>query len=208
MSLNKSIFSPPIWQQLTTDAPFAWHQRNEAVEGLQFTLRDLLHTDQVVDANIDALRIAKQAGTSLHEDLDFEDWGTVFIGAVLGLMFEDKELLDTALAAIGEELDRADELEFALRWPAACASQQIIAQLQKHENPLICRAVFGALYADANSLPRESLLTNEQHPAILTRLLDIAGYKRHTAWKYNIAKLYNAESLDVRYHAIRAGILL
>ncbi|KHD10075.1 hypothetical protein PN36_21335 [Candidatus Thiomargarita nelsonii] len=211
MSSNKSIFSSPIWQQLITDAPFAWHQRNEAVQGLQFTLPDLLHTDQILDANIDALRIAKQAGASLHEDLDFEDWGAVFIGAVLGLMFTDEELLDTALAAIGEDIDRAKELENAISWPVTHAANQRIAQWRYHENPAIRRAFFGALYANADPKTLHSepqLLRTEQHPIVLTRLLDIAGNQRNKAWKSDIVRLYNAELLEVRFYAIRAGILL
>ncbi|RKZ47660.1 MAG: hypothetical protein DRR16_16535 [Candidatus Parabeggiatoa sp. nov. 3] len=194
-----------------TDAPFAWHQRFEAVQGLQFTLSDLLHSDQILDTYIDALRIAKQAGACLHEDLDFEDWGAVFIGAILGLMFEDNELLGTTIAAIGDDLARAEELEYAIRWLTVHTTNKRIAQWREHENPAIRRAVFGALYADADPETlrnKPQHLRTQTHPVVLTRLLDIAGNQRHTAWASEIARLYDAELLDIRFHAIRAGILL
>ena len=212
MNRIKTPYALPIWKQLITDAPFAWHQRNEATQGLQFTLPDLVHSDQTLEAYLDALRIAKQAGACLHKDLNFEDWGAVFIGIVLGLRFEDEELLDTASAVIGEDLDRAEELEHAIRWPLTRITNERIVQWQTHENPAIRRAAVGALYADANpEIVHNQLqyqLHMESHPIVLARLLEIAGNQRHAVWNDDIAKLYQVESLDVQFHAIRAGVLL
>jgi len=193
------------------DAPFAWHQRSEATKGIQFTLPDLIQADQTLNAYIDALRIAYQAGASLQDDLDFEDWGAIFISTVLGLMLDDEALLNTVLSKVSEDIEHAEELEFALRWPLSKAANKYISQWQTHNNPAVRRAALGALYTDATpkALHGELVqLHTEIHPLVLTHLFDIAGDKRQITWRNEVSKQYDSEAEDIRFHAIRAGTML
>jgi len=197
-------YLPQIWKQLLTDAPFAWHQRNEAAHGVQFTLLDLVDIDQTVAAYLDALGIAKRKGARLHEALNFEDWGSVFISVVLGLRFEDDALLAVALAAIGEDLERAAELEHAIRWPTTYIADKRVVTWQTHDNPAIRRAALGAVYTDVDHELHYRLKT-ESHPWVLARLLERAGDQRY--WHETIAHMYNIESPEVKFYALRAGVL-
>ncbi len=89
-----------VSSQQAEGASFLWELRNGAVVAPHYSLADLAKLDNRVEANLDGLRIAGDAGWEIcKESLDSGQSGEVFAAAVLALESGDKDRLETVFKA-------------------------------------------------------------------------------------------------------------
>jgi uncharacterized protein (TIGR02270 family) len=82
----KSSIISIIVEQHAEEAAFLWLLRDAAVRAPHYSLKDPAHLDDRVEAHIDGLRIAGEAGWEIcKEALGLEEPGEVFAAAVLAL---------------------------------------------------------------------------------------------------------------------------
>src|SRR5690348_15898293 len=121
-----------IANQHAEGASFLWELRSGAVVAPHYSLADLAKLDNRVEANLDGLRIAGDAGWEIcNEALSDGQSGEVFAAAVLAFESGSRDRLETVLDAgtASQELSRG--LISALGWltfqQAAPHIQQLLA---------------------------------------------------------------------------------
>jgi uncharacterized protein (TIGR02270 family) len=91
---------PTIIEQHAEEAAFLWLQRDAAVHDPHYSLKDLAKLDDRVEAHIDGLRIAGDAGWKIcKQALEFEEPGEVFAASVLAFEGGDAQCIETVIAA-------------------------------------------------------------------------------------------------------------
>jgi uncharacterized protein (TIGR02270 family) len=109
-----------VLEQHVEQAHWLWLSRDRAVRGPTYALADLVNLDNRIDAHIEGLSLAWEAGRELcREELNDPDAGSIFTAAAGGLLSGDvawfNEILEIALA--GPELARG--IVSALAWSNA-----------------------------------------------------------------------------------------
>src|SRR5829696_4357506 len=91
----------PIITQHAEETSFLWILRNAAVDAPHYRLDHLAALDERVEAHIDGLRIAGDAGWQICADqlAQFGEAGEVFTAGVLALELRDAEKLRKVLAS-------------------------------------------------------------------------------------------------------------
>jgi uncharacterized protein (TIGR02270 family) len=103
--------------QHTEGASFLWILRGGAVAAPHYSLADLAKLDNRVEANLDGLRIAGDAGWEISKEaLSTEEPGEVFAASVLAFESGKKDRLDTVLQAGTASLELSRALVSALGW--------------------------------------------------------------------------------------------
>lgn len=90
---------PAILSQHAGEAAFLWLLRDAAVRAPHYNQKDLAHLDDRVEAHIDGLRVAGDAGWELcAEQLAYEEPGEVFAAGLLALESKNLKRLEQVLA--------------------------------------------------------------------------------------------------------------
>lgn len=108
---------PDIVEQHAEEAAFNWLLRDSAVSDPHYKLADLAHLDDRMEANIDGLRIAADAGWDIcAEAMVIEEPGEVFAAGVLAFESQIPKRMDGLLAAVEGEVELQRALCSALGW--------------------------------------------------------------------------------------------
>ena len=106
-----------VIQQYAEEAAFLWLLRDAAVKQPHYDLSDLAELDDRVEAHLDGLRIAGEAGWEIcKEALAMEEAGEVFAAAVLAFENGEEERVQTVLEAGNGDPELARGLISALGW--------------------------------------------------------------------------------------------
>src|ERR1017187_6046816 len=103
MGLVSSVLS-----QHAEGAAFLWELRSRAIAASHYSLADLAKLDLRVEAHLDGLRVAGEAGWEIcKEALSTGESGEVFAAAVLAFESGDKDRVETVLEAGAAEPERS-----------------------------------------------------------------------------------------------------
>ncbi|VAX06617.1 FOG: HEAT repeat [hydrothermal vent metagenome] len=106
-----------IIDQHAEEAAFLWLQRHAAVCEPHYSLKDLAHLDDRLEANIDGLRIAGDAGWEICEEaLTIKEPGEIFTAAVLAFEGDDGRRVDEVITASESTPENLQALVSALGW--------------------------------------------------------------------------------------------
>jgi uncharacterized protein (TIGR02270 family) len=106
-----------IIEQHAEDAAFSWLLRNAAIGEPHYDLADLARLDERVDANLDGLRMAGQAGWDICRDaMGSGEPGEIFVAGVLAFESLVPESMDAVLAAVVGNARLQSALCSALGW--------------------------------------------------------------------------------------------
>jgi uncharacterized protein (TIGR02270 family) len=106
-----------IVAQHAEEAAFLWLLRDAAVASPHYTLQDIARLDNRVEAHIDGLRVAGDAGWDLvTEQLQHEEAGEVFAASVLALESRDWARINLVIDASARLPDAERGLISALGW--------------------------------------------------------------------------------------------
>ncbi|MDQ7014962.1 MAG: TIGR02270 family protein [Gammaproteobacteria bacterium] len=108
---------PHIISQHAEEAAFLWLLRDAAVHAPHYDLKDLAKLDGRIEAHLDGLRIAGEAGwLACEENLSFEEPGEVFAAAVMALEGNRMEWLQRVSALIEKVPETKRAFVSALDW--------------------------------------------------------------------------------------------
>ena len=108
---------PTIIEQHVEEASFNWFLRDNAVTEPDYNLVDLAYLDDRIEANIDGLRIAGEAGWEIClEAMDSGDPGEIFTAGVLAFESRIPKRMDSMLAAVEGDVALQRALCSALGW--------------------------------------------------------------------------------------------
>ena len=173
-----------FWQMLLEDvieehaeeAAFLWQQRDSAVRDPDFDLDDIMEWDERVDAHLDGLLIAGEAGWEHTAGLGFDEPGEFFTGLwlaiALGKAPQITELL--VLAEANPEAHRG--LISALGWLQPDKLQGVVKSLLGSGNPHHQRIGIGACAVHrVNPGAGLEIALQSEHPALRARGLKAIG---------------------------------
>ena len=131
-----SMVIPAIIAQHAEDAAFHWLLRDAAVCAPHYSLDDLAELDNRLNAHIDGLRIAGEAGWEMcQEQLGWEEPGEVFVSAVLAFESGYEARMQTVLE-VGSTLPALSRsLVSALGWLPYHQAERHIKQLLTAASP-------------------------------------------------------------------------
>src|ERR1035437_4268654 len=108
---------PTVLSQQAEGISFLWELRRNAVAAPHYNLADLAKLDLRVEANLDGLRVAGEAGWEICKDaLGTGESGEVFAAAVLAFERGSKDRLATVLEAGAASPELSRGLVSALGW--------------------------------------------------------------------------------------------
>ena len=201
---------PEIVSQHFEESSFLWFLRNLAVLAPHYSLKDLAKLDSRVEAHIDGLRIAGDAGWEIcNEALDAGEAGEIFTAALLAFESGEKNWIKSVLAAAEEKPETCRGLVSALGWLTWQQAEVHVEKLLADESPLF-RCVGLAACAAHRRDPGKALIDalNNDHPIIRARALQSIGeLKRKDLFSFVLDGL-NAEDNFCRYRAAWSAVLL
>jgi uncharacterized protein (TIGR02270 family) len=146
---SPSIVIPMVIAQHAEEAAFHWLLRDAAVCAPHYSLDDLAKLDNRLDAHIDGLRIAGDAGWKIcQEQLGWEEPGEVFVAAVLAFESGHEAHMQAVLEAGSASRELSRSLVSALGW---LPYQQVETSIQQ------------LLTADSSDLRRIGIATYTVH---------------------------------------------
>lgn len=203
---------PPIAEFVTQhaeDAAWLWVLRDALVRAPHVTLSDLGRHDERVEAHLDGVRVAGDAGwTACSEALAAEEPGATFVAGVLALTQRDDARMRPVLAAARSDAKRMRELVAAIGWLPPAPATRYAAWLAGGD-PALRRAAIAAFAVhrhDPGVTLDRALATADT--SVLSRALRAAGeLGRRDALPLVVAHL-GAESPEVRLMAAWSAALL
>ncbi len=113
-----SIIIPHIVEQHAEEAAFLWLLRAAAVNAPHYNLKDLARLDERVEAHIDGLRVADDAGWEIAtaEFDKHREAGEVFAAGVLALESQDKAKISRVVNVADKAPEALSGLISALGW--------------------------------------------------------------------------------------------
>jgi uncharacterized protein (TIGR02270 family) len=140
MNLTNIAVIESIVEQHAEEAAFLWILRDAAVQAPHYSLNDLADIDERVEAHIDGLRVAGEAGWSFCADaLAQEEPGEVFAAAVLAFESGQDQRIKMVLEAGARDLELSRGLISALGWLRFDQVKEHIDQLLRSLKPELRR---------------------------------------------------------------------
>ena len=169
--------------QHAEEAAFLWGQRSAAVSLPHYRLRDLSHLDMRLDAHLDGLRIAGDAGWQLlEEQLHWQEGGEVFAAAVIALESGSPERFDRVLEAGLSDYDgitTSDQLRgliSAFGWiPFEKVRHRLEVCLGSTSAPIRTIGIAGAALHRKDPGPALADALDSEEPNLRTRAAKAAG---------------------------------
>lgn len=119
------------------DAALLWLSRRSAVQAPHYGLTDLDKVDGRLDAHVDGLRVAGEAGWAMcASQLDTQEVGEVFAAGVLAAESGDRARWDQVLAVVEVQPDTLDGAVSALGWQIFSQGSGDIAWLRESDHPV------------------------------------------------------------------------
>ena len=168
---------PAVIEQHAEEAAFLWLLRDGAVHEPHYSLSDLAHLDDRVDAHIDGLRIAGDEGWDiLKETLMWEDAGEVFAAAVLAFETGVEERIQAVLEAGSDDYELSRGLVSALGWLPFNQANGYIENLAAAESSALRRIGLAAYVAHRQN-PGQFLINalSDDDAVLRARALRVAG---------------------------------
>ena len=173
---NISIISAVVTQH-AEEASFLWILRDRAVDAPHYSLADLAKLDDRIEAHIDGLRIAGDAGWEIcKEALSIEEAGEVFAASVLAFESGDEGRIHTVVDAGTKSPELSRGLISALGWLPYQHAEGYIKKLLSSDSPLVRRVGIAACAIHRKD-PGRSLIDviSDNDPLLKARALKVAG---------------------------------
>jgi uncharacterized protein (TIGR02270 family) len=126
-----------IITQFAEEAAFLWRLRTSVVNAPHFTLDDLAALDERLEAHIDGLRVAGDAGWDVCENNFGNEYPEVYFApSVLAIEGGNMTRIEAVLDAIGRNAAKARALISALGWIPYQQAEPHITNLLNSESPI------------------------------------------------------------------------
>jgi len=166
-----------VVKQHAEESAFLWLLRDSAVHAPHYSLKDMAKLDNRLDAHIDGLRIAGDAGWEIcKEAMGVGESGEVFAAALLAFESRDEARIRTVLEAAEERLETCRGLVSALGWLDWRQAEIHTRKLLTDASPLF--RYFGLAACAAHRQDPGAALTDalrDEEPIIRARALQSVG---------------------------------
>jgi uncharacterized protein (TIGR02270 family) len=199
-----------ILSQHAEEASMLWLLRNAAVEEPHYDLPDLLELDNRVEAHLDGLRIAGDAGWSLcEEQLGAEEAGEVFAAGAMAFLSGEPGRLEKVLEVVAKDSRLMPPLVSALEWQEVEAAIRLASAHLASENPLLREAGLRALTALRRD-PGSALtdLLGDDAPGVQAAALQAAGVFHRVDHLRETVEAMGSSDPEIRFPAAWATALL
>jgi uncharacterized protein (TIGR02270 family) len=199
-----------VVEQHAEEAAFHWILRDSAACAPHYSLNDLAKLDNRLDAHIDGLRIAAEAGWEIcKEALSYEEAGEMFTAAFLAFESGDVARIETVLeeGSASPELSRG--LVSALGWLPYPQAENHIQQLLTAKSLDLCRIGIAA-YAVHRQDPGNGLAValSSDDAWLQARALRVVGQLGRTDLLPLLQSQFTAGDDLCRYSAAWSAALL
>ena len=168
----------PIIEQHSEEAAFLWLLRGSAVSAPHYKLKDLAKLDDRIDAHIDGLRIAEDAGWEiLKKQLEeHPEPGEAFAAAVLAFESNKDDRIGFVIKFGTATIEASRGLVSALGWLPYDRAEKVIQRLLAAEAPAVLRVGIAASAVHRQN-PRRALDKALAHadPFLKSRALRAVG---------------------------------
>lgn len=174
---NSPAIIPVVIEQHAEQAAFLWLLRDAAVHAPHYSLSDLAHLDNRVEAHIDGLRIAGEAGWEVcKQALGNEESGEIFAAAVLAYESGADDRIQTVLDVGTSAAEFHRGIVSALGWLSFQQAEKYIEELVGADSP-IQRRIGIAASAVHRQDPGQSLVDalSDNDPLLRARGLRAVG---------------------------------
>lgn len=206
---------PPIVEEVVSrhaeDAAFLWRRRDRAVRAPRHTLADLARLDDRVEAHLDGLAIAGEAGWRLvREQLAGGDAGDVFAAAAAALGRADGALAEVVEAARAGGPGAWRGLVSALAWGGDAAAAGPWLDRLSGSGEGDARAAATAARACLRAFGRGALERSlaDPAPAVRARALRAVGEMGRVDLGESLGRALSGGEAECRYWAAWASTLL
>lgn len=199
-----------IAEQYAEGAAFLWLQRNAAVREPHYYLKDLAQLDERIEANIDGLRIAGNAGWEIcKEALALNEPGEVFAAAVLALEGEDGQRVDEVVQIAINTPENWRALVSATGWISDVDYQRWIPGLLTVNDPIYRRLaiVAGIIRRQDPGLALTAAL-DDPDPSYQARALRAVGELKRYDLLPVLQQKYQSDDALCRFWAAWSAVLL
>jgi uncharacterized protein (TIGR02270 family) len=174
---SKPAVIPDIIDQHAEEAALLWLLRDAAICAPHYNLSDLAHLDHRVEAHIDGLRVAGDAGWDIcKEGLVNEEAGEVFVATALAFESGDKDRIQIVLEIVSSAPVLSRGLVSALGCLSFQRVEKSIQQLVREDSSILRGMGIGASAVHRQD-PGESLIDalSDNDPLLRARGLRAVG---------------------------------
>ncbi|HOT83215.1 MAG TPA: TIGR02270 family protein [Candidatus Defluviicoccus seviourii] len=206
----RSILRDDIVGQHAEEAAFLWLLRAAAVRAPHYRLKDLAKLDNRVEAHVDGLRVAGEAGWQLASDqLKFEEPGELFAASVLALESRDRVRVDHVIAFAARMPEAAPGLFSALGWVERTHLHGTVKELLDSEEPFRRRLGLTACALHrVDPGARLQAAIADPEPALSARALKAAGEFGRNDLREAVHEHLTDDDPGCRFSAASAAVLL
>lgn len=199
-----------IIDQHAEEAAFLWLQRDAAVHEPNYSLKDIAHLDDRVEAHLDGLRIAGNAGWEVCKAaLALEESGEVFTAAVLAFEGEDGQRVDEVLkVAIGTP-ENWCALVSAIGWLSDEHYQRWVPGMHNANAASYRRlAIAGSVIHRQDAGPALAVAFEDSDPCFQARALRAVGELKRRDLLPVLRQRFKASDTDCQFWAAWSAVLL
>jgi uncharacterized protein (TIGR02270 family) len=191
-------------------AAFLWLLRDAAVWSPHYTLRDLEQLDERIEAHLDGLRIAEDAGWVMSkQELAHGEPGEVFTAGVMAFQSGELNRIQPVLDVACRSLDLGRPLISALGWLQLDEALGPIQQLMASESPVLRRfGIAGAALHRLDPGPPLDRALGHADPLLRGRACQAAGEIGRRNLLPQIRESLTDKDEGCRFAAARAAGLL
>ena len=210
MNLTNIAVIESIVEQHAEEAAFLWILRDAAVQAPHYSLNDLADLDERVEAHIDGLRVAGDAGWSICVNaLEQEEPGEVFAAAFLAFESGQDQRIKMVLEAAVTEPELSRGVISALSWLRFDQVKEYIDQLLQSLTPELRRIGIAASAVHRQD-PGSTLVDalNDEDTFLKARAIRAVGELGRIDLLSMLKNQLAAEDMDCQFWAGWSAVLL
>jgi uncharacterized protein (TIGR02270 family) len=199
-----------VISQHADETAFLWDLRGKIIYDPYYSLADVAEFDNRIEANLDGLQIAGDAGWEICKDaFDQEDAGALFALAVLGFSNDKEDRIRVVLEAGAEAPELSREIVSALGWLSFAQVEKHIDCFMRANSPALRRIGITAAAIhrkDPGRLLGEVLTADD--PLLQARALKAAGELGRADLLPQIFEHLESDDENCRFYAAWSAALL
>ncbi len=200
----------PVATQHAAESAFLWLLRDRAVGAPHYKLDRLLRLDNRVEAHVDGLRVAGEAGWALAvEQLSFEEAGELFAASVLALESRDWARIDLVIDFAARMPEAARGLFSALGWVERAQLHGTVKALLDSDAPFRrCVGLIACAQHRVDPGSRLKAAIDDPEPGLRARALKAAGELGRNDLREVVHEHLTDDDSGCRFSGAWAAVLL
>lgn len=201
---------PTVVEQHNDETPFLWLLRNRLAKAPHRGLYDLARHDQRIEAHLDGLRLAGDAGWEMCQDaLQYGNAGEYFVASVLAFKSGDEERISCLLDKGGADPILSKGIISALGWLPYPQAEPYIKKFMAERSPDLCRIgiAASAIHRIDPGLYLDDAI-GSGNPTLKARALKAAGELGRIDLLPAVVENFTHEDVACRFFAAWSAALL